>query len=236
MSEKNLKKNGCGGFLLGVIFTLVLITGASVWFFLSNKQAQQMLSEQINQTVADKLPETVDNVPESKPSATGNISVTESSQVNALPTGKTLNVQATHPNGTVGRLTKISFTKDSTKVEMSATNGSKNTVEFNNNGKGMVLVDDLGKKYDLAAPATNPDVEILPATTLKGEFIFIGKVSPQTKFLNLITNYQSGGDETLSQIPKMKFFIPLGNQEITGEGVEGRWGDGETRRQGEFKG
>ena len=215
MSENNLKKNGCGGFLLGVIFTLVLITGASIWFFLSNKQAQQILSEQINQTVADKLPETetVDNASKSKPSVTSNTSVTESSQVSAVPTAKPLNVQATHPNGTVGRLTKISFTKDDSKVEMSVINGSKNTIELNNNGEGMVLVDDLGKQYSLAAPASNPDLEILPGTTLKGEFIFIGKVSPQTKFLNLITNHQSGGNETLSQIPKMEFFIPLGNQE-----------------------
>ncbi len=109
MSEKNLKKNGCGGFLLGVIFTLVLITGATVWFFLSNKQAQQILSEQINQTVADKLPETVENASESKPSATGNISVTESSKVNAVPIGKTLNVQATHPNGNCRKTDKNFF-------------------------------------------------------------------------------------------------------------------------------
>lgn len=216
MAENNLKRNGCGSFLLGVIFTIVLITGAGIWFFLTNKQAQQILSEQINQTV--------DNTYESKPSVIGNISVTESSQVNAVPTGKTLNVQATHSNGSVGRLTKISFTKDNSKIEMSVTNGSKNTIELNNNSKGMILVDDLGKQYSLAAPATNPEVEILPGTTLKGEFIFIGKVSPRAKFLNLITNHQSGGDEILSQIPKMKFFIPLDdhhNKETTGEEERG---------------
>ncbi len=213
MAGNNLKRNGCGSFLLGVIFTIVLISGAGVWFFLTNKQAQQILSKQVNNIASDNLPETVDNASKSKPSVTSNTSVTESSQVSAVPTGKALNVQATHPNGTVGRLTKISFTKDGSKVEMSVINGSKNTIELNNNGKGMVLVDDLGKQYSLAAPASNPDLEILPGTTLKGEFIFIGKVSPETKFLNLITNHQSGGNETLSQIPKMEFFIPLGNQE-----------------------
>ncbi len=203
-----MKRNGCGSFLLGVVFTLVLISGAGIWFFLTNKQAQQLLSKQIDRT-ATELPATVDDASESKPPVTSKTSVTQSSQVSILPTEKTLNVQTTHPNGTVGILTKISFTKDSTKVEMSVTNGSKNTIELNRNGKEMVLVDDLGKNYSLAAPATNPDVEILPGTTLKGEFIFMGKVSPETKSLNLITNNQSGGDETLSQIPKMKFFIPL---------------------------
>ncbi|MEA5597560.1 hypothetical protein [Rivularia sp. UHCC 0363] len=203
-----MKRNGCGSFLLGVVFTLVLISGAGIWFFLTNKQAQQLLSKQIDRT-ATELPGTVDDASVTKPPVTSKTSVTQSSQVSVLPTEKTLNVQTTHPNGTVGILTKISFTKDSTKVEMSVTNGSKNTIELNRNGKEMVLVDDLGKNYSLAAPATNPDVEILPGTTLKGEFIFMGKVSPETKSLNLITNNQSGGDETLSQIPKMKFFIPL---------------------------
>ncbi len=215
-----MKKNGCGSFLLGIIFTLVLMSGIGIWFFLTNKQAQQILSKQINQTV-NEIPETVDDASETKPLVTTNTNVTQSSEVTSLPTGKTLNVQTTHPNGTVGILTKISFTKDSSKVEMSTTNGSKNTIELNNNGKEMVLVDDLGKKYSLAAPATNPDVEILPGTTLKGEFVFIGKVSPEVKSLNLITNYQSGGDETLSQIPKMKFFIPLSNLKQRGEGEEG---------------
>ncbi|MEO1377889.1 MAG: hypothetical protein AAFW70_27140 [Cyanobacteria bacterium J06635_10] len=210
MAGNNVKRNGCGSFFLGVIFTLVVISGAGIWFLFTNKKAKQILSEQVNQTVVDNLPKTADEATPSKP--TSNTSLTQSSQVSALPTGKTLNVQATHPNGTVGRLTKISFTKDNTKVEMSATNGSKNTVELNNNGRGMVLVDDLGKEYNLAAPATNPDVEILPGTTLKGEFVFIGKVSPGAKFLNLMTNNQLGGNETLSQIPKMKFFIPLGSE------------------------
>lgn len=212
MAGNNVKRNGCGSFFLGVIFTLLLIGGVGIWFLFTNEKAKQILSEQVNQTVVDNLPKTVDNTTPSKPSITSKTSLTQSSQVSALPTGKALNVQATHPNGTVGRLTKISFTKDSTKVEMSATNGSKNTVELNNNGRGMVLVDDLGKEYNLAAPATNPDVEILPGTTLKGEFVFIGKVSPGAKFLNLITNNPLGGNENLSQIPKMKFFIPLSSE------------------------
>lgn len=218
MAGNNVKRNGCGSFFLGVISTLILISGVGIWFLFTNEKAKQMLSSQVNQTVVDNLPKTVDNATQSLP--TSNTSFTQSSQVSALPTGKTLNVQTTHPNGTVGRLTKISFTKDSTKVEMSATNGSKNTVELNNNGRGMVLVDDLGKEYNLAAPATNPDVEILPGTTLKGEFVFIGKVSPGAKFLNLITNNPLGGNESLSQIPKMKFFIPLsseGSKEIKPE-------------------
>ena len=92
---------------------------------------------------------------------------------------------------------------------MEVTNGSNNTIELNHRGKGMVLVDYLDNKYELATPADNPDLEILPDTTLKGEFIFPGKVSPETKFLNLITNHQFGGNEDLSQIPKMKFFISL---------------------------
>ncbi|MEM9926493.1 MAG: hypothetical protein AAF915_22525 [Cyanobacteria bacterium P01_D01_bin.50] len=211
MSGNNVKRNGCGSFFLGVISTLVLISGVGIWFLFTNEKAKQILSSQLNQTVVENLPKTVDNATQNLP--TSNTSLTQSSQVSALPTGKTLNVQATHPNGTVGRLTKISFTKNSTKVEMSATNGSKNTVELNNNGRGMVLVDDLGKEYNLAAPASNPDVEILPGTTLKGEFVFIGKVSPGAKFLNLVTNNQLGGNESLSQIPKIKFFIPLNSEE-----------------------
>ncbi|MEM7555384.1 MAG: hypothetical protein AAF378_15045 [Cyanobacteria bacterium P01_A01_bin.84] len=212
MAENNQKKNGCGVFLLGAMFSAVVIVGAGIWFFVTNRQAQQILSQQVNQIAEKNLPATDENTSSQKPQETtvpSKTNVVKTSKINTLPTGKTLNVQGSHPNGTQGRITKISFTKNSAIVKMEVTNGSKNTIELNHQGKGMVLIDDLNNQYKLAVPTDNPDLEILPGTTLKGEFIFPGKISPETKSLNLITNDKFGGNEDLSQIPKIIFFIPL---------------------------
>lgn len=44
---------------------------------------------------------------------------------------------------------------------------------------------------------------VQPGTTLKGQFVFIGRVAPQAKFLGLITN--SNNNYSLTNRPRMEF-------------------------------
>jgi hypothetical protein len=93
------------------------------------------------------------------------------------------------------RLTQISFTENSIIVNLSITNGSKEIIELNGYDN-MFLYDNFkeqsyqryGNIYPLIPPPENPKILIEPGTTMKGEFVFIGRISPRAKYLGLITN------------------------------------------------
>jgi hypothetical protein len=76
----------------------------------------------------------------------------------------------------------------------------------------LVMIDNFGNQYNLAAPADNADIEIAPGTTLKGQFVFKGRLAPNASSLTLITNKEYGSGATssrYSQTPKIVFNILL---------------------------
>ncbi len=213
MNNNNLKNrviknssdtnNHNSGFLLGIISVVLLIVCISVLLLFNNKQAQRIITRKIN----------IDNLkkPSDIQSSRDNNNTIEVSKTSMLVTEKTLNVKAEHPNGTVGRLTNISLNKEKTIVEMAMTNGSQYTIHLNLHGKGVVLLDDLGNKYNLEPPVDNPYLEIESGQTFKGELVFLGGVTSKANNLTLITNNQIGSDQRFSRRPKMKFYIELGS-------------------------
>ncbi|MEB3216955.1 MAG: hypothetical protein VKN72_12120 [Nostocales cyanobacterium 94392] len=186
--------NNNAGFLLGIISGILLIACISVLLLFNNKQIQRIITEKGN----------IDAV---KKSSDTELLIKDSNSL--IETKKILNVKADHPNGTVGRLTNISFTKKNTIVEIAVTNGSLYTIHLNLHGKGVVLVDNLGNKYDLKLPSENPHFEINSGETFKGELVFEGGVTSKANNLTLITNNQIGSDHPLTRRPKIEFFIPL---------------------------
>lgn len=196
-NTSNLDNNN-GGFLLGIISAVLLIACVSILLLFDNKQVQRIITDKINVDAVNK---------------SSDIESLISNNNSAIEAEKTLNVKADHPNGTVGRLTNISFTKENTIVEITVTNGSLYNIHLNLHGKGVVLVDDLGNKYNLRLPEDNPNLEIESGQTFKGELVFQGGVTSKANNLTLITNNQIGSDEGFSRRPKMKFFIPL--QQLT---------------------
>lgn len=212
MNNNNLKNrkienssdtnNHNSGFLLGIISVVLLMVCISVLLLFNNKQARRIITRNIN----------VNNVkkPSDIQSSRDNNTI-EVSETSMLVTEKTLNVKAEHPNGTVGRLTNISLNKEKTVVEMAVTNGSQYTINLNLHGKGVVILDDLGNKYNLEPPVDNPYLEIESGQTFKGELVFLGGVTSRANNLTLITNNQIGSDRRFSRRPKMKFYIELGS-------------------------
>lgn len=194
--------NDNSGFLLGIISAILLIICISVLLLFNNKQAQKIISEKINLDAFKKALDIESTINDSGNSIDGK-------KTTMLLTEKTLDVRAEHPNGTVGRLTSISFTKNNTIVEMAVTNGSLHTIYLNQQRKGMIVVDDLGNKYNLQPPLDNPELEINSGKTFKGSLLFQGGVTSQANNLTLITNNQIGSDQVLSRRPKMKFYIAL---------------------------
>ncbi|MBF2017953.1 MAG: hypothetical protein IGS23_22720 [Rivularia sp. T60_A2020_040] len=183
-----------GGFLLGIISAVLLIACISVLLLFNNKQIQRIITEKGN----------IDAV---KKSSDTELLIKDSNSL--IGTKKILNIKADHSNGTVGRLTNIYFSNKNTIVKIAVTNSSLYTIHLNLHGKGVVLVDDLGNKYDLKLPSDNPHLEIQSGETFKGELVFQGGVTSKASNLTLITNNQIGSDQLLSRRPKIEFFIPL---------------------------
>ena len=112
----------------------------------------------------------------------------ETSSKSSLPKEKELDLQANHPNGTVLRITKISFNEDSIVLGFSVTNGHKYEIELSQNTR-MQLKDNLGNQYNLSPPKTNPEIEVPTGSTINGNLIFLGRISPDAKSLTLTTNH-----------------------------------------------
>lgn len=119
-----------------------------------------------------------------------------------LPAPATLDLQTSHPNGSVLRVNQVTYTEDSIDLTLAVTNGLQDTIKLNNNK--MILRDNVGNQYNLQPPPQNPDVEITPGSTLRGKLVFLGRVSPSADSLTLVTNSQFGStDYRGSTNPKM---------------------------------
>ncbi|MCJ8281951.1 MAG: hypothetical protein MJK14_19395 [Rivularia sp. ALOHA_DT_140] len=197
------------GFILGAISVLLLILCISTLLLFENKQVRQIITKNINTDKANNL-----NHPKN---------------TTILLTQKTLDIQTKHPNGTVGRLKNISFNKKNTIIEIAINNSFDHAIHINLYGKGIILVDDLGNKYNLKPPINNPYLEIKSNTTFKGQLVFQGGITAQANNLTLITNNQIGSDQPLTRRPKMEFNIPISQQDKLADKQE----DKKTNKQGD---
>lgn len=126
----------------------------------------------------------------------------------SVPAAQTLNLQVNHPNGSTARLTQLTFGEDNIVATLAVTNGHDNRIQLNSSD-GMVMTDNLGNQYNLAAPPNNETISIDPGTTLKGQFAFKGRLAPGATSVALTTNNKYGGDQNYSNNPKMSFNVPL---------------------------
>ncbi|OWY67130.1 hypothetical protein B7486_33285 [cyanobacterium TDX16] len=201
--------NGILVFLLGVVSTLLLVVlvGGGLYIFTQQRSTQSATNlipsnnePQPNAALPPSQTET-STTAASPPAATTAIDP-------SLPAPQTLSLQVNHANGTTARLTGITFADDHITADLSVTNGHRNAIRLNNS-RDMVVADNLGNQYNLAEPPNNEDIRVDPNTTLKGKFVFNGRIAPNATTLTLTTNNRFGGNENFSNNPKMTFNIPL---------------------------
>ena len=181
------------GFVLGIISAILLLICISTLLVFNNKRVELITTKNRN---------------------IGSVNNSNQEKVtNTLLTEKKLNIEAKHLNGTVGRLTNINFQEKNTIIKIAVTNGFWHAIHLNLHGKGLILVDDLGNKYNLKSRFDNPSLEIESNTTFQGDLIFQGGITSKANSLTLITNNQIGSDQPFTRRPKMEFFIPLFSQE-----------------------
>ncbi|HIK12230.1 MAG TPA: hypothetical protein IGS52_18550 [Oscillatoriaceae cyanobacterium M33_DOE_052] len=102
-----------------------------------------------------------------------------------------------------GLVKKIGFTDNSIVVTLEVTNGSKQVIELNAKDD-MYLMDNTGdSRYNLVPPPNNRTLPIQPGTTLKGDFVFTGRLSPRANELTLYINSSSSRSD--SQTPYITF-------------------------------
>lgn len=120
----------------------------------------------------------------------------------SLPAMQTYDLQV-NDNQVVARLTQIGFTDDSIVVTMAFTNVSQEPIQLNSKDDLILRDDTYNSTYRLATPSNNPKIQIQPGTTLKGQFVFIGRVSPKATNLSIATN--SNQYFGLKNFPRVSF-------------------------------
>ena len=201
--------NGILVFLLGVVSTLLLVVlvGGGLYIFTQQRSTQ---------SATNLIPSNNEPQPNAAPPPTQAETSTTAANPPAattaidpsLPAPQTLSLQVNHANGTTARLTGITFSDDHITADLTVTNGHRNGIRLNNS-HDMVIADNLGNQYNLVEPPNNEDIRIDPNTTLKGKFVFNGRIAPGATTLTLTTNNRFGGNENFSNNPKMTFNIPL---------------------------
>lgn len=104
----------------------------------------------------------------------------------APPKKQTLTLEQRHPNGTVLRLTGISFAATSMAITVEAVNGYTEKIQLNSDG--VQLRDSVGNSYNFVAPEQNKNLEILPGATLRGDLTFLGELDRKATTLKLLVN------------------------------------------------
>jgi hypothetical protein len=195
-------------FLLGMVFAALLGAigvGLFIYFNPRNPVATAPATSPTGQPTPQAATETTTS--ETSPASPGD-SAPVPVGASDLPPAQTLNQQINHANGTTARLTQMVFNEDSIVATLTITNGYKREIRLNSNND-MVILDSLGNQYNLAAPPNNEDIRIAAGTTLKGQFVFKGRLAPGTTAITLATNNKFGGSEDYSSRPKMSFNVPL---------------------------
>jgi hypothetical protein len=91
----------------------------------------------------------------------------------------------------VMRITGITLGEDSTTVHIAITNGRREPIQIDLEND-VTLYDrerevTYNNKYLLSLPQDISQIQIEPGTTMKGQFVFIGRLSPEAKFIKLYT-------------------------------------------------
>jgi hypothetical protein len=90
----------------------------------------------------------------------------------------------------VMRVTGITLGEDSTAVNIAITNGQRQPIQIDLE-KNVELYDKKGKyasinnEYLLSLPQDISQIQIEPGTTMKGQLVFIGRLSPEANFIRL---------------------------------------------------
>lgn len=144
--------------------------------------------------------------PEAPPTESNSSTSTTPPSANKLPPEQTYELQVNRDQ-VWGMLRKVAFTENSIVVSLEVTNGSRQAIELSAKDD-MYLQDNVYEKnrYNLSPPPNNPTLVIQPGTTLRGKFVFIGRLAPKATELTLYINASTPSySQENAQRPNMRF-------------------------------
>lgn len=119
------------------------------------------------------------------------------------PTSPTIEYDAQLNRGLiVMRVTGVTLGEDSTALNIAITNGQRQPIQIDLE-KNVTLYDRKEKvgssdnKYLLSLPQDISQIQIEPGTTMTGQFVFIGRLSPEANFilLSIVIKYNPYHDQ-----------------------------------------
>ncbi|MEN9224004.1 MAG: hypothetical protein Q6L60_01505 [Thermostichus sp. HHBFW_bins_43] len=105
------------------------------------------------------------------------------------------------PENVILQVVEVEANENQIELELLVTNESPEPVALNATESGLILVDDLGNTYALAAPEDNPELQIEPSRDWQQRLVFEGDLPEEAQFLTLITNF--GPEPDLPEQPKL---------------------------------
>lgn len=199
-SSRNMadQKRSSGGFVPFLLGVAVMAIAGGIFYFFTQRQATAPTIAPVSNAPTTVAPASPAQSPVQSPPAVAD----------NLPPAPTVNLQVNHPNGSTARLTQLTFGEDNIAAAIAVTNGYKEPIKLNG-ADDFVIVDNFANQYNLAAPPDNAEINIPPGTTLKGQFVFKGRLAPNVTSLAITTNNKFGSNANFSVTPKITFNVPL---------------------------
>lgn len=137
----------------------------------------------------------------------GPYSIAGGATATALPQPVVANDEQEHPNGLQNfELRSMEFTASQTTISFSTENNLDREIGLNANDQTF-LVDNVGNKYPMLAPAGNEDFEVQGQSGLEGSLNFAGRIAPDATEVTFFIN-DRGAEGYTSQMrifPSFKF-------------------------------
>ncbi len=130
-----------------------------------------------------------------------------------------LEMQVTHPNGTIVQLSAIQAGLSETVVTAQIINGFKNDIAIAKRPRDSFLRAADGTQLFISPPIDNDQFRIPAKMKVEGELVFIGRL-PRTESVVLILNDEAGNDSEFSGTPRFEITIPLDEAAFSEDGLK----------------
>ena len=129
-----------------------------------------------------------------------------------------LDIQETHPNRTVLRLTSLQVKPSETVISAIVSNGRDREIHLNQYGNDdTYIVTGSGSKLYLSAPPSNEKLTIQPGQRMEAELVFLGELRDDDT-ATLIVNEGNQTSNAFTSQPGFRITLPLQEAAFSDDG------------------
>lgn len=129
-----------------------------------------------------------------------------------------LDIQETHPNRTVLRLSSLQVKPSETVITATVTNGRDREIHLNQYGNDdTYIVTGNGSKLYLSAPTNNEKITIQPGQRMEAELVFLGELRDNDTATLIVNEGNQTSNEHTPQ-PGFRITLPLDSAAFSDDG------------------